>query len=251
MMFDLTGRSALVTGAGQGVGAGIARALAARGAAVAVNDVRPERAQQIVDELQASGARAVVAPFDVTVYDSVRDGVASAAAAIGSIDILVNNAGNGGRHGMTPAQFRGSDPETWHGPIDVNLYGVMNCCHVVLDAMCDKGFGRIVTIASGAGMVGLRIGVSPYAAGKGGAIAFMRHVAVENARKGVTVNTVALGLMTGNEGSDVTKALAQQVPVGRLGRPDDIGPFCVYLASDEAAWFTGQTVHVNGGSVTS
>jgi len=250
-MFDLTGRSALVTGAGQGVGAGIARALAARGAAVAVNDVRPERAQQIVDELQAGGARAVVAPFDVTVYDSVRDGVASAAAALGSIDILVNNAGNGGRHGMKPAQFRGSDPETWQGPVDVNLYGVMNCCHVVLDAMCDRGFGRIVTIASGAGMVGLRIGVSPYAAGKGGAIAFMRHLAVENARKGVTANTVALGLMTGNEGSDVTKALAQQVPVGRLGRPGDIGPFCVYLASDEAAWFTGQTVHVNGGSVTS
>ncbi|CAB4741515.1 MAG: SDR family oxidoreductase [Actinobacteria bacterium] len=250
-MFDLTGRNALVTGAGQGVGAGIARALAARGAAVAVNDVRPERAQQVVDELQASGARAVVAPFDVTAYDSVRAGVASSVAAIGPIDILVNNAGNGGRDGMVPAQFRGSDPETWHGPVDVNLFGVMNCCHVVLDAMCDNGFGRIVTIASGAGMVGLRIGVSPYAAGKGGAIAFMRHLAVENARKGVTANTLALGLMTGNEGSDVTKALAQQVPVGRLGRPDDIGPFCVYLASNEAAWFTGQTVHVNGGSVTS
>lgn len=100
-------------------------------------------------------------------------------------------------------------------------------------------------------MVGLRIGVSPYAAGKGGAIGFMRHLAVENARRGVTANTIALGLMTGNEGSSVTSALAQQVPVGRLGRPDDIGPFCVYLASDEAAWFTGQTVHLNGGSVTS
>ncbi len=250
-MFDLTGRSALVTGAGQGVGAGIARALAAQGAAVAVNDVRPERAQQVVDELVAAGARAVVAPFDVTAYASVRDGIAAAVAAIGPIDILVNNAGNGGQHGMIPAQFRGSDPETWHGPVDVNLYGVMNCCHVVLDAMCDNGFGRIITIASGAGMVGLRIGVSPYAAGKGGAIAFMRHLAVENARKGVTANTIALGLMTGNEGSEVTKALAQQVPVGRLGRPDDIGPFCVYAASDEAAWFTGQTVHVNGGSVTS
>jgi NAD(P)-dependent dehydrogenase (short-subunit alcohol dehydrogenase family) len=250
-VFDRTGRSALVTGAGQGVGAGIARALAAQGAAVAVNDVRPERAQQVVDELVAAGARAVVAPFDVTVYASVRDGIAAAVAAIGPIDVLVNNAGNGGQHGMIPAQFRGSNPETWHGPVDVNLYGVMNCCHVVLDAMCDKGFGRIITIASGAGMVGLRIGVSPYAAGKGGAIAFMRHLAVENARRGVTANTIALGLMTGNEGSEVTKALAQQVPVGRLGRPDDIGPFCVYAASDEAAWFTGQTVHVNGGSVTS
>ena len=250
-MFDLTGRTALVTGAGQGVGAGIARALAARGAAVAVNDVRVERAAQLVDELRANGAQAVTAAFDVTAYASVLDGAAAAASELGPIDILVNNAGNGGRHGMKPAQFRGSDPETWHAPIDVNLYGVMNCCHVVLDAMCDRGFGRIITIASGAGMVGLRIGVSPYAAGKGGAIGFMRHLAIENARKGVTANTLALGLMTGNEGSEVTKALAQQVPVGRLGRPDDIGPFCVYLASDEAAWFTGQTVHINGGSVTS
>lgn len=250
-MFDLTGRVALVTGAGQGVGAGIARALAAQGAAVAVNDVRSERAAAVVDELRAGGARAAVAAFDVTAYASVRDGIAAVAAELGPVDVLVNNAGNGGQHGMKPAPFRGSDPETWHAPIDVNLYGVMNCCHVVLDGMCDRGFGRIVTIASGAGMVGLRIGVSPYAAGKGGAIAFMRHLAIENARKGVTANTLALGLMTGNEGSETTKALAAQVPVGRLGRPDDIGPFCVYLASDEAAWVTGQTVHVNGGAVTS
>ncbi len=250
-MFDLTGRVALVTGAGQGVGAGIARALAAQGASVAVNDVRADRAEQVVAELQSTGARAVVALFDVTVYASVRDGVVAAVAALGPIDILVNNAGNGGQHGMKPAQFRGSDPDTWHAPIDVNLYGVMNCCHVVLDAMYEQGFGRIITIASGAGMVGLRIGVSPYAAGKGGAIGFMRHLAVENARKGVTANSIALGLMTGNEGSDVTSSLAQQVPVGRLGRPSDIGAFCVYVASNEAEWFTGQTVHVNGGSVTS
>lgn len=250
-MFDLTGRVAVVTGAGQGVGAGIARALAAQGAAVAVNDVRRERADAVAEELRAAGARAVAAPFDVTAYDAVRAGIAAVEAELGPVDVLVNNAGNGGQHGMRPAQFRGSDPASWQGPIDVNLYGVMNCCHVVIDGMCERGFGRIVTIASGAGMVGLRIGVSPYAAGKGGAIAFMRHLAVENARKGVTANTLALGLMTGNEDGEVTKALAAQVPVGRLGRPDDIGPFCVYLASDEAAWFTGQTVHVNGGSVTS
>jgi NAD(P)-dependent dehydrogenase (short-subunit alcohol dehydrogenase family) len=250
-MFDLSGRIAVVTGAGQGVGAGIARSLASQGAAVAVNDVRPERAEAVAAELRDAGARAVAAPFDVTDHASVRAGIAAVEAELGPVDVLVNNAGNGGEHGMRPAQFRGSDPATWHGPVDVNLFGVMNCCHVVLDGMCERGFGRIVTIASGAGMIGLRIGVSPYAAGKGGAIAFMRHLAIENARKGVTANTIALGLMRGNEEGEVTKALAAQVPVGRLGRPDDIGPFCVYLTSDEAAWFTGQTVHVNGGAVTS
>ena len=250
-MFDLSGRVALVTGAGQGVGAGIARSLVAQGAAVAVNDVRADRAEEVAAELRRAGAQAIAAPFDVTVYESVREGVAAVVGELGAVDVLVNNAGNGGEHGMRPAQFRCSDPASWRAPIDVNLFGVMNCCHNVLDAMCDRGFGRIVTIASGAGMVGLRIGVSPYAAGKGGAIAFMRHLAVENARRGVTANTIALGLMAGPADREATGEMAKQVPVGRLGQPSDIGPFCVYLASEEAAWFTGQTVHVNGGAVTS
>ena len=108
------------------------------------------------------------------------------------------------------------------------------------------------SIASGAGMVGLRIGVSPYAAGKGGAIGFMRHLAVENARSGVTANSLALGLMdVQGPPREVTRTLAAQIPVGRLGRPDDIAALCVYLASHEASWMTGQTIHINGGSVTS
>jgi NAD(P)-dependent dehydrogenase (short-subunit alcohol dehydrogenase family) len=131
----------------------------------------------------------------------------------------------------------------------VNLYGVMNCSRAVINGMCDRGWGRVITIASGAGLVGLNIGGSPYAGGKGGAIGFMRHLAIENARFGVTANTLAIGLMT-NEDQSVTEALARQIPIRRTGVPDDIGYACVYLASAEAEWITGQTIQINGGSVT-
>lgn len=249
MLFDLSGKVALVTGAGQNVGAGIARVLAGQGAAVAVNDIRVERAQDTVAQIEAVGGRAVAVGFDVTDYDQVVAGVEQVAAELGPVDVLVNNAGNGGAEGMRPTQFRESDPASWRGPIDVNLYGVMNCSRAVINPMCERGWGRIVTIASGAGMVGLNIGVSPYGGGKGGAIGFMRHLAVENARAGVTANTLAIGLM-GNPDPTVTQALARQIPVGRTGTPEDIAHLVAYLASDEASWMTGQTVQLNGGSVT-
>lgn len=249
-MFELEGRVALVTGAGQGVGAGIVRALATQGATVAVNDYFPERADAVVDEITRSGGTAMAAPFDVTDYDQVLAGVAAVVERFGPIDILVNNAGNGGAAGMVPTQFRDSAPAQWRSPIDVNLYGVMNCSHVVINPMVERGWGRIVTIASGAGLTGLNIGVSPYAGGKGGAIGFMRHLAVENARDGVTANTLAIGLMEMKDRS-VTERMAKQIPVGRTGRPSDIGSAVVWLASDESEWVTGQTIQINGGSVTS
>lgn len=252
-MFDLSGKVALVTGAGQGVGAGIARALAGQGAAVAVNDLRAERAEVTVAAIAAAGGRAMVAPFDVTDYAAAAGGITAAVAQLGPIDILVNNAGNGGAAGMKLGQFRNSEPHDWHAPIDVNLFGVLNCSRAVINSMCERGWGRIVTIASGAGAVGLRLGVAPYGAGKGGAIGFMRHLAIENARDGVTANTLALGLMdaTGQGQGEATRSLQRQIPVGRLGTPDDIGALCVYLASSEASWMTGQTIHINGGAVTS
>jgi NAD(P)-dependent dehydrogenase (short-subunit alcohol dehydrogenase family) len=250
-MFELNDRVALVTGAGQGVGSGIARLLAGQGAAVAVNDLNLARAEQTVSSIVAAGGRAVPIPFDVTDFDQVAAAIDDVRAELGSVDVLVNNAGNGGAEGMKPAQFRDSDPKSWHGPIDVNLFGVLNCSRNVIGDMCDRGWGRVITIASGAGMVGLRIGVSAYGAGKGGAIGFMRHLAVESARFGVTANTLALGLMTNPGGPGVAEALARQIPVGRTGTPEDIGALCVYLASPEASWMTGQTIHINGGAVTS
>jgi NAD(P)-dependent dehydrogenase (short-subunit alcohol dehydrogenase family) len=248
-MFDLSARVALVTGAGQHVGAGIARTLAAQGATVVVNDVVAERAQATVETIRNAGGTASAVAFDVTDLEAVRAGVALAESDVGPVDILVNNAGNAGAHRMVPTPFRDMDPDDWSAPIDVNLYGVLNCCHAVIGAMCDRGWGRVITIASGAGTVGLRLGVSTYGAGKGGSIAFMRHLAVENARFGVTANTLAIGLMQAPTG-DGTAALARQIPVGRVGRPEDIAALCVYLASEEASWMTGQTIELNGGSVT-
>jgi len=242
-MFDLTGKTAVVTGAGQNVGAGIARLLAAQGASVHVNDIVEARARDTVTRITAAGGTATTAPFDVTDYEAV----SAAIEAIGTVDILVNNAGNGGAEGMGLVQFRDSEPSGWMGAINVNLFGVLHCSRAVINGMCERGSGRVITISSGAGITGLRIGVSPYAAGKGGAIAFMRHLAMENARFGVTANSLALGLMQ-PENSGPVDALAKQIPVGRTGTPDDIGYACVFLASDEASWITGQTIHVDGGA---
>jgi 3-oxoacyl-[acyl-carrier protein] reductase len=247
-MFDLSGRVALVTGAGQNVGAGIARALASRGAAVAVNDLVPERAAAVAAELEASGARSVAAPFDVTAAAAVQAGIDAATAVLGSIDILVNNAGV--PEGMATERFRDMDASAWARFVDLNLYGVLHCTHAVVGGMCERGWGRVLTISSGAGQVGLPFGVSLYGAGKGGALAFMRHLALEVARDGVTANAIALGLMDNVGDPDFVSKLGPTIPVGRLGSAADAAAAVVFLASDEAAWITGQTLGVNGGSVT-
>jgi NAD(P)-dependent dehydrogenase (short-subunit alcohol dehydrogenase family) len=248
-MFDLSGRVALVTGAGQNVGAGIVRLLAGQGATVAVNDVVADRAQVVAEDISADGGRAAAVPFDVTSYDEVVAGVARIAEQLGPVDILVNNAGNGGALGMRPEPFREMDPAAWEGPIRVNLYGVMHCTRAVINGMCDRGWGRVITISSGAGTGGVNIGVSPYSAGKGGGLSFTRTLALEVAPTGVTANTIALGLM-GMPDPKVTEHLARAIPVRRTGTPEDIGAACVWLASDEAAWVTAQTIQINGGSIT-
>jgi NAD(P)-dependent dehydrogenase (short-subunit alcohol dehydrogenase family) len=252
-MFDLTGRVALVTGAGQGVGVGIARALARQGAAVVVNDLDPDRAARTVASVEADGGRACGAPFDVTDAEAVAGGVAAAEASIGAgIDVLVNNAGVPA--GMALSSFREMDPQEWSRYVDLNLYGSLHCIRAVLDGMCDRGWGRVVQISSGAGRTGLAFGVSLYGASKSGIEGFVRHLSQEVARTGVTANCLALGMM-GNaapdESPDAVAALARSVPVGRLGTPDDVGAAVVYLASDEAAWITGQTINLDGGATTS
>jgi NAD(P)-dependent dehydrogenase (short-subunit alcohol dehydrogenase family) len=244
-MYDLSERVALVTGAGQNVGAGIARALSRQGAHVLVNDIVQERADEVVHQIKLSGGTARTVLFDVSNLGSVL----TALATTEPIDILVNNAGNAGSERMQPRPFVEMDPEAWESPIRVNLYGVLHCCHAVVPGMCARGRGRVVTISSGAATAGVNIGVAPYSAGKGGAIAFTRSLALEVARAGVTANSLAIGLME-NPDPQMTARLARSIPVGRTGTPEDVAAACVWLASDEAAWVTAQTIQVNGGSIT-
>jgi len=246
-MFDLSARTALVTGAGQGVGAGIAVSLARQGAAVIVNDLVAERAEETVGRLRGAGRRAHAVAFDVTDPDSVAVGVARGAEQLGPVDILVNNAGVPA--GMRPVPFREMPRSEWSRYVDLNLYGSLHCVAAVIDGMCERGWGRVVQISSGAGRTGLALGVSLYGASKSGIEGFVRHLAHEVAPSGVTANCVALGLM-GHGAGDATARLARSVPVGRLGSPDDVGAAVVYVASDEAAWLTGQTIALNGGSST-
>lgn len=243
-MYNLSERVALVTGAGQNVGAGIAHALARQGAQVLVNDIVRERANDVVRQIEMSGGTARAIPFDVTDLDSVLEALGPA----GPIDILVNNAGNAGSEHMQPRPFVEMEPEAWGPPIRVNLFGVLYCCHAVVPGMCARGRGRVVTISSGAATAGVNIGVTPYSAGKGGAIAFTRSLALEVARAGVTANSLAIGLME-NPDPQITQRLARSIPVGRTGTPEDVAYACVWLASDEAAWVTAQTIQVNGGSI--
>jgi NAD(P)-dependent dehydrogenase (short-subunit alcohol dehydrogenase family) len=245
--FRLDGRVALVTGAGIGIGTDIARALAGRGAAVAINDLSEGRASEAAAGLTASGCRAVPAPFDVTDRAAVAAGVARIAATLGPVDVLVNNAGI--PPGWSPARFADTDPDGWRALVDLNLFGVLHCAAATVGPMCDRGWGRVVTISSGAGQVGLPGGVSVYAAAKGAAISFMRHLAVELAPFGVTANTLALGLMSTRSGQDTPTDVVRRVPVGRLGSGDDVGAAVVWLVA-EGAWVTGQTIGINGGAPT-
>ena len=243
-MFDLSGKTALVTGAGQSVGAGIARALAGQGATVWVNDIVGARAHDVARSIQGNGGDASAISFDVTDASAVDD----AFGRVGSVDILVNNAGNAGADTFTLKQFHEMDAAEYSKFLDVNLFGVLHCTRAALGRMYERRWGRIITIASGAGTTGSKIGISVYGAAKGGSIAFMRHIAMEAARHGVTANTIALGLMENPTRSAATDQMAKGVPVGRLGTPDDAGATCVWLASDEASWMTGKTISLDGGA---
>ncbi len=245
MNMGLDGRVALVTGAGQGVGAGIARALAAEGAAVAVNDLHVERADGVVSEIVSAGGHAVPAIADVTDLDAVRAMVTDVGASLGPVDVLVNNAGV--PEAFKLQRFRDMPVEDWDKFIQLNLYGVINCIHSVVDGMCDRGWGRIVTISSEAGRIGVGFGISLYGAGKAGAIGFSHHLATELIGTGVTVNCLSLGLMAASP-DDPRRP---PPPTARLGRPEDVAGAVCYLASDGAEWITGQTLPVNGGHTTS
>ena len=243
---DLSGRVALITGAGRGMGLGVARTLGRLGAKVAVNDYFADRAQAAAQGLLAEGLQAVAVPGDIT-RPEVREAVVAATrSAFGDVDLLINNAGVPPGMESNLRKFRDLTEADFEQQLDLNLRAITGLTRLVLPAMIERGFGRIVIVSSESWRVGIAFGLTNYAAAKAAALGFMRQLSHEVGRKGVTVNAVSLGTMNNFGYDEQAKATA----VGRAGTPEDVGALVAYLVSNEAGWMTGQTLPLNGGAIT-
>ena len=241
-MFRLDGKTALITGASGGIGAGIARALHAQGAIVALSGTRVDALEQLAGEL---GERAHVCPADLKIPEAADELMAAAEAAAGPLHILVNNAGM--TRDMLALRMKDED---WQMVLDVDLSAPFRLARAALRGMLRRRAGRIIGISSLIGSTG-NAGQVNYAAAKAGLVGMTKALAQEVGSRGVTVNVVAPGFIKTPMTDALSEAqrtkLGEQIPLGRLGQPSDIAGAVAYLASDEAGWVTGATLHVNGG----
>ena len=241
-MFDLSGKKALVTGASGGIGRAIAECLHAAGAAVALTGTRRDALEALAGKL---GERAHVAPADLSDPAAPAQLVKDAEAALGQIDVLVNNAGL--TRDMLSMRLTDED---WAKVLDVNLGAAFRLTRAVMRGMMQRRWGRIVNITSIVGVTG-NAGQANYAASKAGMIGMSKSIAQEVAARGITVNCIAPGFietpMTEGLKGDIKEKLLAAVPARRLGTPDDVAAGVLYLASAEASYVTGQTLHINGG----
>jgi len=245
------GKTIIVTGGGGGIGGAACRRFAAEGARVAVLDLDPAAAERVRAEICAAGGRAEAIPCDITQRSKVDTAVASAEERLGPIDVLVNNAG-----WDVFRPFLKTDPALWERILGINLIGALHMHHAVLPGMVARKRGRVVNISSDAARVGSS-GEAVYAACKGGLMAFSKTIAREHARHGITVNVVCPGPTdtalfddykqgAGNP-EKLVEAFERSIPLGRIGRPDDLPGAILFLASDDAAFVTGQVLSVSGG----
>jgi 2-hydroxycyclohexanecarboxyl-CoA dehydrogenase len=250
-MRGLSGKSVIVTGGGGAIGGAICRRFAGYGAKVGVFDKNLDGANKVAEEIRNTGGKAFVSGVDIADYDAVGSAILHFETEMGPTDVLVNNAG-----WDRFANFVDTTPDLWDQLIAINLRGPLNMSHFVLKGMVARGVGRIVNIASDAGRVGSSQ-EAVYSACKGGIIAFTKTVAREVARKGITLNAVCPGptdtpLLAAVAGADergqkVRAALVSAIPMKRVGQPEDIPGAVCFLASDDAAFITGQTISVSGG----
>lgn len=247
--FSLDGRTALVTGAGGGLGAAVAKAFAAQGAHVLVTDIDEKSARRVADEITEQGGKADAAGLDVCDAEQAAE-VAKKAATLndGRINIVVNNAGI-----ISPAMFKNMTAESFQRVLNVHVGGTFTVTKAVLDYLPDDGTGRIVNVTSAAGLTGT-IGQANYGAAKAGIIGLTKSFAKELARKGITANAVAplaatnmtTTIRTDEKLADKT---LERIPMGRWAEPEEIASTFVYFASDAAAYVTGQVLPVDGGMV--
>lgn len=250
-MDRLKDRVAVVTGGGGGIGSATCRRFAEEGARVAVWDLDGDAAEAVADAIVESGGQAVAVAADIIDLDAVKAGVERITASLGEIDILINNAG---WDMFRP--FLQTDPEFWRKVIDINLVGPLNMHYAILPGMAERGYGRVVSISSDAGRVGSS-GESVYAACKAGIMGFSKTLAREHARQGITFNVVCPGptdtalFANYSEGAGnpdkLREAMKRAIPVGRIATPDDLPGAIAFLASDDAAYITGQVISVSGG----
>lgn len=239
-------RIALVTGAMGGLGTAICKALAQSGFTVAANCLPnfPPKDEWLA-KMKSEGYDFIVAEADVTDYEACAAMVRKLEAEVGPIDVLINNAGI-----TRDSVFKKMDKGQWDAVLSTNLDSVFNVTHQVLPGMADRGWGRVINMSSVNGIKG-QFGQANYSAAKAGILGFTRAIAAEVAKKGVTVNAIAPGYI----GTDMVMAIKQEVrdsivatiPVGRLGKPEEIGALCAYLVSDLAGYMTGATLNINGG----
>ncbi len=242
----LAGKVAAVTGAGRGIGKGIALKLAREGARLVVNDLDPEAVNGLTAELQESGAEVVGVPGRVDERADAERIIQTAVERLGQLDILVNNAGIN-----RDAMLHRMTDEQWHSVLAVDLTGVFYCTRAAAIHMRQRGSGRIINISSGSWLG--NIGQANYAAAKAGVVGLSKTAARELAGKGVTVNAICPGFID----TDMTRAIPapvhaqvlQRIPVGRPGQPSDVANLVVFLASDEAAYITGEVINVAGGYI--
>ncbi len=250
-MFDLAGKVAIVTGGARGIGRGISLALAKQGASVAIIDIRTEQAEATVAEIKKLGRQAVALKCDVTSNQEVNQAAKKVLDTYGRIDILVNNVG-----WDKIVLFNETTPEIWDKRIDINYKSVLNWTKAVIGFMMQNNTGRIINIGSDAGRGG-SMGEAVYSGCKGAVIAFTKTMARELARNKVTVNCVCPGptdtpLMEEHKNDSpvtakILESMAKVIPLGRIGKPEDLGAAVAFFASDEAGFITGQTVSVSGG----